>query len=59
MECIVITGGSSFLGSYFCKEFSKNYKVICVDIKFKNNFLSKNIDRISCNISNVNEVKKN
>ena len=43
MECLIITGGSGFLGSYLCKKFSKVYKVFCVDIKFKKNFLAKKL----------------
>lgn len=57
MECLIITGGSGFLGSYLCKKFSKVYKVFCVDIKFKKNFSSKKIKNISCDISDYNQVK--
>lgn len=58
MECIVITGGSGFLGSYICEKFSKNYKVVCVDIKFRSKRLIRNIDKVNCDISNINQIKK-
>lgn len=58
MECIVITGGSGFLGSYFCKKFSKDYKIICIDINFKNKLSGKKIEKINCDISSLSEIKK-
>ena len=56
-EVIVITGGNGFLGSYLCKQFSKKYKVYCIDINLNDNHTKKNLIKINCDITNKKALK--
>jgi len=55
---VIITGGAGFIGSYLCKELSKDYDVVSIDSYFNGTTLNHhdNVEYINLNTKNISTL---